>query len=159
MNPQWFNLLQTRPLNFDPGLPDGSDPWGLYGGGSRVSLPQATTASASQTPPTLCPWLSHPSPGPTSTLVALQSPGHRPRCSWLSLDLCRHLRTSVPRVLGVLFSNYRLWERQSTVWGSHLQFTLNTFSLFSFIHWSSLRCLFKTSTVAFKRLKNHCAQL
>ena len=37
--------------------------------------------------------------------------------------------------------------------GSRLQFTLNMFSVFGFIYWCSLRCVFKISTVAFKDCK------
>ena len=72
-----------------------------------MSLPRATTASASQTLPGAAPPSTPesptPSPGPTPSLVALHSPGHRPYCSWLSRALCCPLRTSVPRVLGALY--------------------------------------------------------
>ena len=47
-------------------------------------------------------------------------------------------------------NNYTLWETQYSL-GSCPQLTLNTFSIFGFIYWSSLRCFFKTSTVAFKK--------
>ena len=44
--------------------------------------------------------------------------------------------------------------------GSQPQLTLNTFSVFGFIRWSSLRCVFKTSTVAFKKtIKSLCSTL
>ena len=113
--------------------------------------------------PTLHPRLSHLSPGPTPTLEALHSPGHRPHCSWLSPDLCCHLRTSVPRVLGVLYpaiSAITDAGRDRVQFGVPLQFTLNTFFCFGFIYWSSLRCVFKTSIVAFKKtVKSLCSTL
>ena len=132
---------------------------GLYSGGSGVSLPQAVTASASQTLPGAAlpsaPKSPTPSPGPTPSLEALHAPEHSPHCSWLSPDLCSHWRT---RSLGCLGSyvhpSQQLQTRGETEYslGSCPQFTLNTFSLFCFIYWSSLRCLFKTSNVAFKKI-------
>ena len=149
-------------------MPDNSAPWGLHGGGSGVSLPRAATASASQTPPGAAPPSAPesptPSPGPTPSLTALHSPGHRPHCSWLSRDLSCHLRTSVPRVLGALYppiSAITDSGRDRVQFGvppavhpEHILF------LFLFICWSSLRCLFKTSTVAFKKtVKSLCLTL
>ena len=148
-------------------MPDNSCPCGLHGGGSEVSLPSAVTASVSQTPPGAAPPSKPesptPSPGPTPSLAALHSPGHRPYCSWLSRSLCCHLRTSVTRVLEALYPPISAITHAGgdrVQFGFRPQFTLDTFSFFRLICWSSLRCLLRTSTVAFKKtVKSLCSTL
>ena len=77
-------------------------------------------------------------------------------------DLCRHWRTSVPRRPGVLYAPILAIKDSGTEYslGLRPQFTLNTFYFFGFIYWSYLRCLFKISTVAFKKtVKSLCSTL
>ena len=124
-----------------------------------MSLPRAVTASASQTPPeSPTPLLA---PLPPSRLSTRQGTGHLllaqpgPLLSFEDLG-----PQGAWGPISTHLSNYTLWERQEYGLGSRPQFTLSTFSFFSFIYWSSLRCVLKTSTVAFKKtVKSLCSTL
>ena len=132
-----------------------------------MSLPRAATASASQSPPGAAPPSVPESPTPLlaplppSRLSTRQGTGHlllaqpRPLLSFEDLG-----PQGAWGPISTHLSNYTLWERQEYGLGSRPQFTLNTFSFFSFIYWSSLRCVLKTSTVAFKKtVKSLCSTL
>ena len=80
-------------------------------GGCKVEVQGCPCLEPRQpAPPRAHQVLHHP---PPPSLPPLSWPHSHPRgsplaraqatCSWLSLDLCCHLRTSVPRVLGVLY--------------------------------------------------------
>ena len=109
-------------------------------------------------PPSLPPlsWLhSHPCGSPLAraqaTLLALPGP-------LLSLEDLSPQGAWGP--VSTHLSDYRLWERQSTVWGPARSSPWTHSLFFGFIYWSSLRCLFKTSTVAFKKtVKSLCSTL
>ena len=111
MNPQWVQGFIQPAVNSPSILPSWPArqlcPMGVarwrFKGVPALSRDSQRLPDTTRCCPTLRPRVSHPSPGPTPTLEALHSPGHRPHCSWLSPDLCCHLRASVPRVLGVLY--------------------------------------------------------
>ena len=111
MNPQWVQGFIQPAVNSPSILPSWPArqlcPMGVarwrFKGVPALSRDSQHLPDTTRCCPTLRPRVSHPSPGPTPILAALHSPGHRPHFSWLSPDLCCHLRTSVPRVLGVLY--------------------------------------------------------
>ena len=163
MNPQWVQGFIQPAVN-SPSLlrpsaarrlcPVGTAWWRFRG------VPASSRDSQHLPDPA---WVSHPSPGSTPTLAVLHSPGHRPLApgsAWTSAV------TWGPRSPGCLGSYihpsqqlHTLGETEYSL-GSCPQFTLNTFSFFGFIYWSSLRCVFKTSTVAFKKtVKSLCSTL
>ena len=156
-----INLLRTRPLNFDPGLPDNSALW-RFRGVPALSHNSQRLPDPARCCPSLHARVSHPltwphsqprgsplaraqaplllaQPGPLLSLEGLKSPG----CLGSYIHPSQRLHT--------------LGETECSL-GSQPQLTLNTFSVFGFIRWSSLRCVFKTSTVAFKKtIKSLCS--
>ena len=122
MNPQWVQGFIQPAVNSPSILPSWPArqlcPMGVarwrFKGVPALSRDSQHLPDTTRCCPTLRPRVSHPSPGPTPTLEALHSPGHRPHCSWLSPDLCCHLRASSPQgawgPISTHLSNYTLWR-------------------------------------------------
>ena len=119
----------------------------------RGALPRATAASAPQTPPGAAPPCTAEAPPPP--LLRLSTHRAQSAHSWLSPASAVNggPRSPVPGVwIHPPQQSQTLGETEYSL-GSRPQYTLNT-SFFDFIYWSSLRRLFKTSTVAFKKTVN-----